>query len=101
DQLVVASDILRFARAIVVKRAHPSESPDDIGSPELGAEVLVHDLAEVVDLLTGRQRHGRVAHEGLIRGTDQRELALEWNSKDNPPIRGLQDVSAIVLVQAP
>ena len=47
------------------------------------------------------RRDGRgVAGETGIRGTDEREVALEGNCEHDSPIGGLQNVSAIVLIEA-
>src|ERR1700720_165271 len=56
--------------------------------------------AQIIDLFAARRRGRRVAGERLIGGADQRKIALERNGENNPPIGGLQDVSAIVIVKS-
>src|SRR5436190_9926061 len=63
--------------------------------------MLVGDVAEIGDFIAARLYRDGIAAKALVRGSDQREILLERQHEHDPPVRGLNDVGAIVLEQTP
>ena len=98
---VVARRLLRPRRAVVVERPQARIGPDDGVLAERRAEIVADRGDEIGDLgIVGGDVRG-IAVEILVRGADQREVAMEGYGEDDASVGVLEDVGAAVIEQPP
>ncbi len=98
---VVARDIVRIHRAVIVERADAGEGPYHIDRPHRFAKIHIGGFAQVVDLLHARNRRCNIADKIVIGGPDQRKILFEGEREHDARVRGLKHVAAAVVEQAP
>ncbi len=96
---ILAGRSLGFAHTIIVERADPGIAPHHILGPDRICKIFANRVAKIFDLLGRRLHLGRIAVIVAIGGTDQREVVLVGNDKNDSAITVLEHVGTIVLVQ--
>ena len=99
-QFVVAGDVFRLFRPVVIERTHAGERPDQFIGRDSVAEILVHRIAEIIDFGRIWRRRFKIADKVLIRGANQRELIAERQREHHALVGRLKYIAGVVIETA-